>query len=843
MGDRGEMGGAIVSELRTHLQNTLADKVRAHGLVVWQDEAREYLDVAVSMCPAGVDFHAWHGSWYGLRREIEERLAAETPPNMVVYVPSPIPDSDPLAEVRETGMEFKLRLGTLVRQALAASLPEARLKQVAESAATLVEAETLLTHAGGGDIRLVRVFGVADGVQVAIKFMEATRDGAIDEAQSWPELRASLAAAFGGSFSETAEELRAELVRQLMLTQIRDATGDLPGPLASLHGAVSAPQKKQTAQLVQLIRSNPGASAEYLRLASGADEDLDLATELPWSGALEPCFASPAVDSVALTAAAQRLRDGACTEAAELGAARVESPWTTANPASRLLDERRESRWRLVIAAARLGQRVADSSPPRKASADALIDWYIERAWQVDAAHRRLELALTELTTLGDLEQPVADVRVAYDKWLDGVIRAFTSSLESGGPQACKAFPQTEVHSRFVAGQEAPVAYFVVDALRFELGHDLADALGGLDAEVGVHACLAALPTVTSLGMARLAPAAADGVAVSLNGEDLAVSIGGQPVATVKQREQLLRAAHPKVVSLDLNSAAQQGEAELSKTVAGADVILVRSQEIDAAGESGMLNTAWSQFETVKQLLVTVAARLGQCGVQRVVVAADHGFIALSRALTHGWVIDPPIGGQGVLHKRAWIGRGGVVDEATLRIPLAAFGVTSDLEAIVPRGLALFRAGGGRQFFHGGPSLQELVVPVIVATTHPAEERKSLKVEVAVAGGKISTGVFSATLTFSGDLFTSEFQVRAVARTGKPQNVVARAVAGDAYDVDTGTIKVSLERAAVLTFQVTANLAKGAEVELQVLDGRTGRKVGDATAVVAADVVVEDSLD
>jgi hypothetical protein len=155
--------------------------------------------------------------------------------------------------------------------------------------------------------------------------------------------------------------------------------------------------------------------------------------------------------------------------------------------------------------------------------------------------------------------------------------------------------------------------------------------------------------------------------------------------------------------------------------------------------------------------------------------------------------------------------------------------------------LAVFRAGGGRQFFHGGLSPQELVVPVVVVDLAPAAEPQKLRVDVSVAGGRITTGVFAATLGFDGDLFTNQVTVRVVAAgEGAP---VARVVSGDGYDPDTGTVAVARGQPAVLTFQVTDNLPAGTEVDLQVLDARTGRKLAASSVAVAAPIVVEDDLD
>lgn len=46
----------------------------------------------------------------------------------------------------------------------------------------------------------------------------------------------------------------------------------------------------------------------------------------------------------------------------------------------------------------------------------------------------------------------------------------------------------------------------------------------------------------------------------------------------------------------------------------------------------------------------------------------------------------------------------------------------------------------------------------------------------------------------------------------------------------------------MLTFQVTANLERDTTVEIEVLDARTGVRLGRAEANVSAKIVVEDEL-
>src|SRR5262249_45216324 len=151
---------------------------------------------------------------------------------------------------------------------------------------------------------------------------------------------------------------------------------------------------------------------------------------------------------------------------------------------------------------------------------------------------------------------------------------------------------------------------------------------------------------------------------------------------------------------------------------------------------------------------------------------------------------------------------------SVLRIPLATTGVATDLDILVPRSLALFKAGGSKQFFHGGLSPQELVIPVVVAELSAPGDTGSIKVDVDVVGDSISTAMFAATVGFSGDLFTDSVVVRAIARRGRDL-VVARVVKGDGFNPSSGTVELPATNEVRLMFQVTKRLDPKDEVEVQ----------------------------
>lgn len=823
--------------MRDVLADQLAKKVQAHGLVIWEDREGEYVDVASSMAPEGVRFEAFDGSWYELRRRLESAFAAERRSNLLVYTPAAV-EEDPLAEMRDAGAEFKRRLSTLVRQCLKGHLPPGRISAIADNARTLTQAEMALESVGETDMRLVGVFGARSPIDMLADIFTGVYDGRLDAAAVWDAVAALARETVGGEVGESPDALRDDLFQHLLLCDIAQAIGGLlPDALATAWRAPSSSCLRNAHDLLARLRATPDGESVYRRLAVKADARLALGDHLKWSPGLDKAVATPAIESVLLAQSIQFLQVGGHGDALDMAERRLGvSPWASV-PASEW-----GGKWRAVQAMARLYAELCEADPPIAEGPGRMLGWYVEQGWRVDQAHRRLELARTELGTFGDLESALSEARTAYEGWLDGLLDVFVCSVAEQTLDIDGLIRQGKVHDRFVADSGRRTAYVWVDALRYELGVELADALRQIAENVEIHGAVAAVPTITSVGMANLLPSAASGLTVGLDGERIHVSVAGTRVSTVGHRRDLLRARHGTVADLDLNEASQKGERALGNVIGDADLVLIRSQEVDSAGESGLLSVAWTHFQTVINLLASVIARLAQCGIDRVVISADHGFIALGQTLGTQRTVDAPDGAVGTTKRRVFIGRGGTPNQATVRIPLASCGISGDLDLIVPRGLAVFRAGGSRQFFHGGVSLQELIVPVIVAELAKTPEPQKLQIDIKVAGKRITTGVFAATLSFDGNLFTNEVTVRVVAGSGRGPSI-ARVISGDGYDRDTGSVTVSTGRPSVLTFQVTENLDPNTQVNLQVLDARTGRKLASESVPVAAPVIVEDQLD
>ncbi len=837
-----------MTELRDYLRGKLAKKVESHGLVVWEDAEGEYTGTVGDVVPEGASLLRWNGSWYRLRRELEPLVSAEKPPRLVVYqaVRTPPEEEDPLAEVREAGTSFNIRLRTLLRGALGGTLTEARIAELGR-ARTLEEAEAALAGGVGTGVRLPAVLKTTDTLQLCLRILADDVDGDLSDPELWEEARGVLRYGLGGDPAGEGDFLRDRVFRHLILLELEEALGHLPPELEGRRGAASVEQHRRATELLRAWRSDLGRLAAYRERALRAEEDLDLRALLSWDDRLAGLDTVPLIEELAFRRALELLSSGELEPASALvDARRRGSMWVrVVLPELPELPEAEKwaPLWKALAALVDLHLALRTNRAPA-GTASSLLEWYARDGWRVDRAHRRMESALLEAPVAEGLDSAVADARAGYERWLEALLERFTGALEQGGLES--GLPrQSEVHKRHVAPVKERTAYVLVDALRYELGLELAEALRRDHREVDVTAAVASAPTITSVGMASLLPGAELGIRLELTERDtLEVLVNGIRIRGVPERVALLRATHGEVADLTLSDVVDSDVDALKERIHAAKLVLLRSREIDEAFESDEI-AVWAYVKDLRDLLARALARLRVAGIERFVLAADHGFLILSRRLGSSRVIEPP-GGRGVLHRRCWVGRGGQTSGSALRVPLGELGVEGGLDLVVPRGLAIFAAGGARRFFHGGLSPQELVVPVIAVRTDAATATDSTA-RAEVVGGRIVTGVFSVLLELDPNLFSEEVMARITARNGAGKEV-ARVVDGEGYEEESGVVRLRADRPSgeqqIVTLKVVESLAKRDRVTVEVYDSKTDRLLGKSTpAEVATDVRVGDELD
>ncbi|HET9932535.1 MAG TPA: BREX-6 system phosphatase PglZ [Polyangiaceae bacterium] len=391
------------------------------------------------------------------------------------------------------------------------------------------------------------------------------------------------------------------------------------------------------------------------------------------------------------------------------------------------------------MCAAAAGLAIAKHPLPLKgcASLEEVLDRYTGELAEVDRLHRTFEqrahaLITPELEDYDQLLEARGVLRATYRDWADGLGRAFAALCRTHG-----ALPPAELRQRQIFGrsvkplveQGGRVAFFMVDALRFEMAQALSEELKRDKFSVALKACFAELPTITSVGMNALAPVERQGrLELAFDGDKLSgLRAQGYAVKTPAERLRAMREATGSALDFELETLSAMTTAELKRALGTKPgLVVVRSRELDDAGEVGLhLGT----FDHTLTLLRSAVSLLQQAGVERFVIASDHGFLLQdSGAQKH------PYGSNKRVADRRHVlatQQSGMPD--VLEVPLAAL----EYDAPTPQFL-VFRpdtalwdvASKVAPFVHGGNSLQERVIPVLFVERHGRRGKTTTKYEI-----------------------------------------------------------------------------------------------------------------
>jgi hypothetical protein len=380
----------------------------------------------------------------------------------------------------------------------------------------------------------------------------------------------------------------------------------------------------------------------------------------------------------------------------------------------------------------------------------------------------------------------------------------FSNAMVSCNWTVPRFLHQTLIYGDVVAEQPRPVAYFLVDAMRFEMGSELAERLPRA-AEVSLRPAICALPSITPIGMAALQPGASSSFSVIEQDGKLGARIDGAFLPDLAARKKFAAARVPNLVDLSLDELLSLQPSKLARKIAGAQVIVVRSQEIDHAGEAGFTFQARQMMDTVIDNLARSIRKLATSGVEHAVVTADHGHLFFPADRDESMRIDSPGGDEVDLHRRCWIGHGGATPAGCIRVSATALGYDSDLDFVFPVGIGVFKAGGDLAFHHGGASLQELITPVLTIRTKVAASDRPAVCTVTATGipDAITNRIFSITIQLDGkalSLFSKELVVRPLLiSSGKQVGGVGMAIDAD-LDQTTGCVKLQPGKPATIAF-------------------------------------------
>ena len=730
------MSHGIVTE---HLISLVAKQVNDHGLVVWYDPDGVYADTLASLNPDTTVLR-YTDSFLRLRWEIDQKhlIDGEEAPRLVVYVPMAQDQTHhALIELEAAGVIMQpgqqpparnTRLAVVARNALKGVLGDETAahveKQTEAGKLTLTDLDALADK--GGEISkgvIALIFGTGNPQEVVLYFLDNDRlDESITKKDAKGELVELLRRDFGFDAPDGAEleDLRRRLARHVLMTDLISGLGKTaPSSLASVPVASTPATAAACVGLARAWRLRRDRRESYVAAARRVEQEFNLTALTFEPEAVVNVETFPAIERALLRHAENRLLENTDGDMLTLAESRLSCFWCDAEP-------KLQARWALVASAAEVmleADRVEKALKKAPASVTGMIKEYAEGAepWcLLDTHHRHMESRWYNFEPHGDehdsIEKLVIRARRCYVAVGSEIARQFLTKLQKNAPDKSVA-RQREVFEKHVKPflGEKKTAYMWVDALRFEMGRELARLLRE-DFEVDLQPALAAVPTVTEIGMAALLPGA-HGVAkiVTAGSGKLALEINGTVIKDRKDRLTLLKKhAGVEVFDAKLDNLLPKPSKKVREGIENAQLILVTSQEIDELCEQDNITQARRQMDGVLNDLRRGVRMLVDMGIERIVLAADHGHL-FADELSEDMKVDSPGGETVDLHRRVWVGHGGNADDALLRAPLSSFGMQGEFDLATPWTFACFKCkGGAKAYFHGGLSPQELLVPVMI---------------------------------------------------------------------------------------------------------------------------------
>lgn len=595
----------------------------------------------------------------------------------------------------------------------------------------------------------------------------------------------------------------------------------LPDTLDKVPRASDASRDRILA-LCDRMRGSDDTREGYIALASRAEQELRLPETFTDPFVLGVRDTFPFEERRYLSRLQSLARSGDLAEAQAVVAQRRASVW-------RHLPER-ALLWKLAercvdfLAAAEVW---TSRLPGQNTSVSQWVEAYrsADGIWQVDRQQRLMEQGAAACAENPEVGGLIDLCRKRYLHVAEASQTRFLKAVERDGWPPEGVFRQTQTFDRHVApilGERGKVAYFLVDAMRYEMGRDLAHALESLGS-VSVTAAATVLPTTTPCGMAALMPGADGAFSLLEDGDDVVPAVGGRALRTSAERMNLLRERYgDRFRDITLGDLLSMPQKKLQATLGSADLIVVRTQDIDALGEGPSLYLARKFMTEILGELRTATDRLASMGVDNFVFGADHGHVLLPEVAAGDVISDPP-GDWKKAKRRCRLGASRSSASGVVVFPAEKVGIVGPFEElVVPSGFRVFTAGEG--YFHEGVSLQECLIPVVVLQVR----------ERAKAG----TGGDEVESRYRSDHFTSRIvglkvwynallgrsltaRIEVCDGPGPKAAVVGEAADCDARDPNTRLVTLEKGKETQVPIRIHDDFT-GPSIEVRVVDPTTG---------------------
>ena len=559
--------------LHDYVVKQLAEKLKSRKLVVWYDMRREFAPfiaevrggartsseaVPVTIAGLSARLAEYDGSMFELRAVVEPYVCGDVPECVVLYLPGCERDrrGSVLMELEKAGECYEPQLKRLARNVLRQRYTDGVIDEMlapervtyedlarASSDTSSAEPPSILKsifHDTSGNDGLLGAWLASDARDAEIETKEATR-----------ELTKLVLSRLGLQLPDNVAlaKLRSITLRYVLAGEFRS---DLNCALPAALDAVPAPKTKEeetaVRELARQLRTN-FSEVVFRRWPIAWRQNWVFATPKYHLTVWARLTRSVLKSARSWRIAAISSQKNNSTKLLAIISGREHSFWLDR-------DVGRKAQWEACRRMAELGRlcvTVRGAVSKAGGDANAWIDAYTSKdGWfRLDQAQRRLEAWVANLDD-DPQERPLGVVRGAYEDACRAMADGFTRAMVRANWTVSASLHQTHIYSEMVAERPKPVAYFLVDAMRFEMGVELAERLPKTT-EVIIRPAICALPSITPIGMAALQPGASSSFSVVEQGGTLGARIDAAFLPDLAARKKFAAARVPNLVDVSLD--------------------------------------------------------------------------------------------------------------------------------------------------------------------------------------------------------------------------------------------------------------------------------------------------
>ena len=337
-----------------------------------------------------------------------------------------------------------------------------------------------------------------------------------------------------------------------------------------------------------------------------------------------------------------------------------------------------------------------------------------------------------------DIQQAKHSLDLHYSKLNNRMNQEWTRCIqETGGMGGVHLSRQQDFYEKRIRPMQKKVAVIVSDALRYEVAQELIGELARSKHVATLKAMLAMLPTETKYGKPALLPHRE----LKLYGQEDSqnMSVDDHILSTTEKRSEHLQRYKDGAICVPFETVAEYNQ-QKNREIFKHPLVYIFHNTIDKAGHDGTAKQVTQACrEAINELATMIPKILASYNVTEVYVTSDHGFLFndIDFAEKDKHKIEEETIERST---RYYLTRSDAEATGMVKFPLSEVsGILngSDVYVAVPQGTNRLAApSGGYMFTHGGASMQELIIPIIIC--HQERDDNKQPVGVMVLDRKLS---------------------------------------------------------------------------------------------------------